>query len=132
MIARTAFAVLVLLAAACGNERTGPAGVARFALVNLTSPNSADGAIAITLRGPGFSSIQSASSAYLVYSRPGASGEVRVIVVGNIRAGPLLQLRFARPRPIDQYAAAVDQVASPDDTLRSNLAGYTLAIAADQ
>lgn len=119
---------LVLFLAGCedgsGPDRPGTA------VVSLVTPNNNDGAVAVTLRGVAFSDVAAASSAYRVYWLLASADEVRVIVVGNIIAGPLFTVQLSDIGRIDDVEAAVTDAATRTDAARDNLTGYGVTLGA--
>ena len=97
--------------------------------VSLTTPRTDDGALVLSLAGPGLTAgaVSSASPSYVVHARA-SSGEVRVFVMGDITSGPLLRVTVPDPR-----AAASFQVTILDAADRANaavpLAGRTFTVA---
>ena len=121
---------LVLLGAglACGGGSTGPK--AGTATVSLVTPNADDGAVLVTLTGPGLANPQSASSSYHVYWRAVSPGEVRAIVVGNLTAGAVLTVSIDDVGKVGQYAGTVVEAASRNDLVRTSVTGYGVTFAA--
>jgi hypothetical protein len=141
---RLALMTLTLAAAAaCGDKATSPNPPGPpapppqppppppgSAVVTLATPNSDDGAVVVKLTGPGLSTFETASSGYIFYSRLAAEQEARVIVVGNVTAGPLFTFKVATGSAVSAYTATIEQVANRTDALRASTASYTLTIAA--
>jgi hypothetical protein len=100
------------------------------AVVSLITPNADDGAIVVTLKGPNVTTFEAGSSTYVLYSRIVSPQEARIIVVGNVAAGPLFTVKLGAGQQLSTYSAAVDQVAARSDTLRTSLSGYQLTLAA--
>ena len=101
------------------------------ALVSLVTPNTDDGALVVTLRGPDISDIQAVSSAHVLYSRHDATGhEARVVVVGDINGGPLVRITLGGGHSLSEYSASIEQVAMRNDSLRVTTAGYQLSLTA--
>jgi hypothetical protein len=113
---------------ACGGSSTGPK--AGTATVSLVTPNADDGAVLLTLTGPGLANAQSASSAYHVYWRAVSASEVRAIVVGDLTAGAVLTVNIDDVGKIGQYGGTVVEAASRSDVVRSSTAGYGVKFAA--
>jgi hypothetical protein len=112
----------------CGGGSTGPK--AGTATVSLVTPNADDGAVLLTLTGPGLANAQTASSSYQVYWRAVSASEVRAIVVGNLTAGALLTVSVDDVGKIGQYGGTVVDAASSADVSRASLAGYRVTFAA--
>jgi len=122
---------LVVVAPACSNDQTGPAqqptpGTATVALV---TPNIDDGAVLLTLTGPGLSTPQPADPAYLLYSLAVNPNELRVIVVGDLGPTSLVTVHVDDLNRISEYAGTVVDAASRTDAARTSLVGYGLTIA---
>lgn len=122
---------LALLGAglACGGgDSTGPK--AGTATVSLVTPNADDGAVLLTLTGPGLANVQSASSSYHVYWRVVSSSEVRAIVVGDLASGAVLTAAVDDVSKVGQYAGSVVEAASRSDVVRTSVTGYGVTFAA--
>jgi hypothetical protein len=112
----------------CGGASMGPK--AGTATVSLVTPNGDDGAVLVTLTGPGLANAQSASSSYHVYWRAVSPSEVRAIVVGDLTAGAVLTVSIDDVGKIGQYGGTVVEAASRSDVVRSSTAGYGVKFAA--
>lgn len=132
------FAALVVLALAiaCSKDATtssepSPQSAPLTGLViSLATPNSDDGALALTLHGPDIGQIAAASSHYLAYTHATSSEEAHVIIVGNIAAGQLLTVPIGAGHKLSDYSASVSEVAARNDSLRATLSNYQLTLAA--
>jgi hypothetical protein len=113
---------------ACGGGSTGPK--AGTATVSLVTPNSDDGAVLLSLTGPGLANPQSANSTYRVYWRVVSASEVRTIVVGDLAAGAVLTVDVDDVGKIGQYVGTVVEAASRGDAVRGSLTGYRVSFAA--
>lgn len=129
MTLRFAALALFVIAAgiSCSESPTAPAPTA--AVVSLTTPNTDDGALVVTVRGPELTDIQAVSSAHVVYSRY-APQEAHVIIVGDVGAGPLLTVKLGAGHAISEYSASIEQVAMRNDSLRVSTTGYQLSLSA--
>jgi hypothetical protein len=121
------------VASACGEGPTPPSlsppyGPTALRL-DLVTPHTDDGAVVVTLKGPGVSTLRPASPAYLAYSRAdSAENEVRLIVIGDLKGGALATVSIAAGHQLSDYTATIQQVASRGDTLRADLAGYRVSV----
>lgn len=117
---------LVLGSASCsdspGPDDSGPL------TVSLTTPNADDGALLVVVTGPELTDIQPTSSAYQVFSRRAGATETRVIVVGDIVAGPVFTASVPTGSVASEFAASMSEVASRTDALRPSTAGYSLTV----
>ena len=100
------------------------------AVVSLTTPNTNDGAVLVTLTGPGLTTLQASDTSNLFYSRLASDSEARLILVGNLSSGPILNFKIATGKTISAYTAIVQQVAMRNDSLRASLSGYKLTVTA--
>lgn len=125
---RIGFSLAILGASiGCGGGSTGPK--TGTATVSLITPNTDDGAVLITLTGPGLANLQSGNSVYHVYSRVVSSGEVRALVVGDLTAGPLVTVTVDDVGKIAQYLGTVTDASARSDDTRPSLAGYGVTFA---
>lgn len=129
-IFRTVLSLAALIGGlACGSDSGTNPGPGT-ATVSLTTPNADDGAVLVTLTGPGVSNPQPGSSAYRLYFRVVSADELRVMVVGDLSAGVLLTLGVGAVTSIGQYSGTFVEVASRTDVLRATLTGYSLTFVA--
>jgi hypothetical protein len=135
--ARRVLAVLgAAAAAACGERSTTgvktPDTSVTAATVALATPNANDGAIVVTLNGPDVAAVQAADSHYIVFTKLVSAQEARVIVIGNLVAGPLFTVRLGNPHALSAYSGAIQQVATRSDSIVANTGGYQLTVSAPQ
>ena len=119
-------AVLVAGGLACGESTEPPRD--GTATISLTTPQTDDGAVAVTLTGPGISNLTPANSSYRVFWRLVSQDELRAIVVGNVAAGPLFSVRVADVGNLSRYAGSVTQLATRADALRDDRSGYAVTV----
>ena len=55
---------------------------------------------------------------------------MRVIVIGDLKGGPLVTLSIGPGHPLSDYSVTIDQVAARTDTLRTDLSGYQVNVTA--
>lgn len=115
------------LALGCGDSIEPGTDIDAF-VVALATPHQNDGAIMITLRGPDLATVQAASAGYLVYGLAMSGEEARLIVIGDLEAGPLLSIQLGASHPPSAYSASIEQIATRSDSLRSVTAGYRVTI----
>ena len=132
LIKRLSCVGLVLcVAAGCGETSLLPAPPTATALrLDFQTPRSDDGALVLTVQGPELSSLQAASPAYLVYSRPATADRVRIVVIGDLKGGSLVTMSMAPGHQRSEYSVTIDQIASRTDELRADLSGYQVNITA--
>jgi hypothetical protein len=63
-----------------------------------------------------------------VYTRFTGPEEARIIVMGDLVAGPVLNLTFAGGQSLSAYSASIEQVATRTDDLREAIAAYELKV----
>lgn len=123
-------------AAACADQATAPPpqppppppSPPGSGMVSLVTPSDNDGAVRLTLRGPGLTTLALSGSGGVFYQRLVSDSEARLIVVGNLTAGPLVSFKMADGQPVSAYSATLEQVASRGDSLRLSLSGYNLTV----
>jgi hypothetical protein len=112
---------------ACGENRTEP-GLPETAVISWNTPAGDDGALLLTLRGPGLSAAVPTVTSYQVFSQATGPDELRIIVVGKLAPGPLVTVGVGSGTPLSAYSATLEQVAARNDTLRATLSGYVVTI----
>ena len=118
---------LALGASGCSSDAgTGPP-ITGPVTVSLATPNSDDGALLISVLGPELSAVQPASTGYQVYWRPVSENETRIVVVGDIVAGPIISAT-ASSGAASVFTASVSEVASRANVLRTSTDGYALRV----
>ncbi len=123
-------AAAVVLASSCGGGDgkglTEPAaGVLKLSLV---TPNADDGALLVTITGASISQLEAAAASYLVYTAQPDSLTTRVLVTGNITAGPLLLLHVPDTHRRSAYHATVVQAASRATFAVQSVTAYSLSV----
>ena len=114
----------------CGDATTVNGNHPGTATVSLLSANANDGAIAMTVRGPGLSTATALDSSHTVFSRLASPTELKVIVLGSsIGPGPLFSLPVGAGDRPDAYTVSIDQVAMLSDSLRADISGYQASLA---
>ena len=124
-----ASAVVAALLACDGDPKppTGPQPVTGpgFVRVQLTTPNTDDGAVYFTLRG---APIDSLGSFYTLLSADSSSDEKYVIVAGAIRTGGIVIFWVPDRKALAGYTAVLQQVATRGSYEQRDLQGYSVAI----
>jgi hypothetical protein len=114
----------------CGDAATATGDRPGTATVSLLSNNSDDGAISLTVRGPGLSTATALDSSQMVFSRLVSASELKVIVLGGaIGPGPLFTLPVGASNRASAYTVSIEQVATATDSLRSDISGYQASLA---
>ena len=126
--------VLAAITLACSgdsnNGGTGPLpSVANPGFVNVTlsTPNSNDGALLLTLSGGAIDSL-TASSGSIFFASTGTN-TFRVMVAGTITDGPIVRFWMPDRRNISQYLATLEQAAARSTYEQQSIGGYSLSIA---
>jgi len=134
---RMRFVALVLVTAlgvTCKDEGpsavTPPGANPTSLVVGLTTPNADDGALMVTVRGPGMATVVSSSASYLAFSNLAVPNQARVIVVGDLKAGAVFTIAVSGANPLSDYSVSLEQVASRTDALRGSLSGYKVTLSA--
>lgn len=124
-----AFAALIAFGVNCGgggteNNDPTPGDLT----IELTTPNTNDGAIKLTITSAvAPTAISAAAAGVEVFTSGPLSTTTTVIVTGNLAAGPLLHITVPDTRDDEDYTAAVVQVASTTYAIRGN-GGYALEV----
>jgi len=121
-------AALVAVGLGCGSNPVAVATPGPI-LASLATPHTDDGALLVAVTGPGITTVQAAGSGNVVFWRLVSPTEVRVLVVGDLGAGPLFTVDVPDPHQSGQYASAVLEVASRVDSIRPTTAGYAVTFA---
>ncbi len=126
---RKFLALAALLAAAeCSKNATGPtAGTLFIKLVNRPA-NPADGAILLTLSGPGAPGNLTAAAGDTVWGGPFNGTVNKMVITGNITTGTLASFDVGDVALVGQYVATITQVASTSDYSLRLTSGYTLNV----
>lgn len=109
---------------ACSNDM-GP-NTAGVVSVSLTTPNADDGALLVTITGPGVTNPHAGSSGYRLDWQSVTADELRIIVVGDLSDGVLVTMDVAAVNRLGDYHGVVVEAASRTDQLRASLSGYSL------
>lgn len=112
-----------LLFAACSDE--GPVSGPGTMTATLTGPNAQEGAAVLALLGDGIGEVRPVGGTE-VFSRA-TSSRVQVVLVNE--AGGALSFRVAVPDTTQPPAWVIQEVAGPDDELRTGLDAYTVDFA---
>src|SRR5262245_47962004 len=124
LLAPVAVVALTVLAGCSGDSTPTPGTVT----VSLNSPNADDGAVLVTLTGPGIRDAVPANSAYKIYWRAVSATELRLLVVGNLSDGTLATVTVDDTRHVDQYQGTLLEAVSRTDAVRASLSGYSIQI----
>lgn len=131
---RTILGVLAVIAlgTSCADRSTEPSTSpdVRSLVAALATPHADDGAVMVTLRGPDLATIAPASAGYVVYTRAATPRETRVIIVGDIVAGPLVTISLGAGHPLSAFSASIEQVATRADDLRAAVTEYRVSVSA--
>jgi hypothetical protein len=129
-IRMTVAGLALAVALACGGDggATGPAGpTAGVLTVRLTTPNTDDGAILLTMSGPGMTQLAAADAS--LYFRQAQTGTTATaVLVGDVQGGSLLTFHVPDVDAAGSYSATIQQVADRGDALRGSLSGYSLVV----
>ncbi len=121
--------VALAVSVACGDgDGVTAVPVPGTLVLSLTSPNSDDGAILLSISGGGITAPTVASTSHVLFSRLTGTTSINAVVVGNITAGPLLRFDVPDVGEASSYNGAVTEVADRANALRTTLTGYSLEI----
>jgi hypothetical protein len=123
----TAVGLALAATVACGGSdgTTGP--TAGTLTVTLTTPNTDDGAILLTVSGPDMTQIAvDDTSLYVRYAQDGTT--VTAVLVGDLESGSLVTFHVPDVDAVSSYSATITQVADRSNVLRGSLTGYALTV----
>ncbi len=125
--------VLAAITLACsgdsGNGGTGPpVDVANPGFVNVTlsTPNSNDGALLLTVSGGVIDSL-TASAGSIFFGATGTN-TFRVMVAGTITNGRIVRFWMPDRRNVSRYLATLEQAAARSTYEQQSIGGYSLSI----
>lgn len=112
-----------LMLAGCGGS-TGP--TAGTLEVNLATPHADDGGLLLVIAGGPIDSIESAGKQ--LYTSKGEADSLRVIIAGQLIAGPIARIHIPDTRQGSNYSAAVVQAAARAPYTQRNPASYSITL----
>lgn len=119
-----AAALALLVACGDGDDISGP--VPGTLVVSLATPHADDGAMLVRLTGPEITNVTAADANLYLYAV--GTGPLTVVLVGDLAAGDLLELRVPDVGDVGAYSATVLEVAARSNDLRASLGGYALTV----
>lgn len=127
----SASAVMFLAGASACGDSSGPSAVAQTVTVAFTGPNATEGALSLTVEGPGLANAIAlpAQPSYRVFSRLESPTRLRILILGNLIPGPVATFSAVIRNP-DQLAGTVVEVADTQNLVRSSIASHTLVLSA--
>jgi hypothetical protein len=129
----------LVFAISCGGESVlNPASAASDTpvpgtlVVSLTTPNTDDGALLISLEGQGVSNIRALDGGHhlFVQATDSTATAIRIALIGDRLTGPVLAVDVPDVRRLDSYSATLMQVSDEDNELRSEIGVYELVLEA--
>ena len=122
-----ALAALALVAAC--DSASGPAKPrAGEVTVRLETPHDDDGALVLSLTGPGpIGAVTPEAAGVAVHARPDGAG-VKAAVFGDLEDGDLVRVAVPDVNRAGEYRARVLEAAGRDDALRAAVSGYRLTV----
>ncbi|NIR43811.1 MAG: hypothetical protein GWN99_07625 [Gemmatimonadetes bacterium] len=119
---------------ACDGDSTGTNGgnggpVPGSLIVSLTTPNTDDGAVQLTVSGGTIDGVSLATgTGYRFFSHESSATSFSIIVAGDIAAGPLASISVPDVNAADSYSAALVAVADRSNQIVSPTTGYALTV----
>jgi hypothetical protein len=107
----------------CSNS-TGPTAGALN--VSLSSPNTDDGAVLLTISGGPVDSVEAVG--YALYTAGVGLQTLRVIVTGDIGPGPVARIHIPDSRQASRYSATIGQVAARVTYAQRDPAPYSVSL----
>lgn len=128
----SALALGALLLAPCGGDSTGGGNnnqpTSGWLSLRLTTPNTDDGGVFITVTGPDIDSVRT-SHTFLVTRRQSESS-VRVVIGGFLSAGQIGQILVPDTRQAAQYSVSIQEVAARAIWQQRPVTGYSVSVVA--
>jgi hypothetical protein len=122
-----ALAALALVAA-CDSASGPPKPRAGEVTVRLETPHDDDGALVLSLTGPGpIGAVTAAAAGVVVDARPDGQG-VRAAVFGRLEDGDLVRVAVPDVHRAGEYRVRAVQAAGRDNHLRQTVSGYRLTV----
>ena len=118
---RVMLAALMLVG--CGGSTAPTAGTLE---VNLATPHADDGGLLLAIAGGPIDSIESAGKQ--VYTSKGEADSLRVIIAGQLTAGPIARIHIPDARQASSYSATVVQAAARAPYTLRNPASYSITL----
>jgi hypothetical protein len=97
-------------------------------VVRLSTPNTDDAALLVTVTGPVTASGITAAAPGTVLHLHQRGDTTTAALFGSFASGPLLHLAVPDVRAVDQYTARIVEVADDANVLRSEFGGYAVAV----
>jgi hypothetical protein len=119
---RRALLFIAVAFAVAGCTETGPVSGPGVLTATLDSPNGSEGAALVILTGDGIGDVTSVGATD-VHVRAGTTG-TQIVLINQV--GGLLQFEVALADTTQLPQVAIQEVAGPDDELRSSLIGYVV------
>ena len=123
--------LLALAALSCGDGGTGPGGntpLPGALQVTLDTPHADDGALLFLVQGAPVTTV-SGGAGLTAYAHPVDSLTTRVVVLGAIADGPLIQLQVPDVNAVARYTVQFEQAAARESYAQRTAEGYGLTIA---
>jgi hypothetical protein len=124
MILRLSGLLLCVLLLSCSGDDTGPASGTLD--IQLTSPNSDDGAVLLTIAGGPVESVEPLVGG--AYTAKVDDNTMRVVVTGNLTSTTIARLHINDMNQVARYSAAITQVAVRSTYATREPAGYSILL----
>jgi hypothetical protein len=119
------FIVALALVEGCGSEHD--AAVPRALNLVLTTPNTDDGGVVVTVAGGPVDSARGLSG-YRAQGLPGDDHVYRIVVTGALHSGPVAQIWIPDRDRAGDYSAQVGQAAAAGSYAQRDVAGYAMTV----
>lgn len=120
--------LLIVLGAiiSCGGDGSGPSGPTPGNLtIQLNTAATNVGAVKFLVRGGPVSGVTSTHS---TFDGPASGGNHRVVVLGDLTAGPVATISVPDTRQAASYSATVEEVATRQTYALQSAGGFTMSI----
>lgn len=116
------------MSVACSGSPTADGARAGTVTLDLTTPQSDDGAVLFEVSGPPIDSAMAADPSMRLFMRRSDHATIVGVVVGVVANGAVVRLQVPDVGAWAEYVARVIEVADRQNALRSSLMGYALTV----
>ena len=97
--------------------------------LTVTTPNTDDRAVVLSVSGPGaITGVESANAAHVLHSRTSGTS-FKAAVFGNLNSGPLVRFAVPDVKKAASYSAVLVEVSDTSNAVRTSTSGYQISSA---
>jgi hypothetical protein len=124
----SALLLAALLLTTCGDSTGSDGPRDGWLSLQLTTPNTDDGGLLITVSGAPIDSVRTTHPHLL--TRRQSESSMRVVISGNISSGVIGQILVPDARQSARYTVTIQEVAARSTYLQRGLTGYSISVIA--